>query len=158
MLGGGIIEGDSVLVSGPSGTGKSALATQFLAEGLRHGDAGIALIGSMGEEGAVMMVAFGGVLAANLSRGRRPSCNCFGQVANHPISWWSKLLGFQVLSSTEAEYGALTYCVKETEFVQELMEDLQQGDHEDKKLVKIFVDNQSAIATEARMRPDFRAR
>ncbi|HMJ89758.1 MAG TPA: ATPase domain-containing protein [Candidatus Acidoferrum sp.] len=44
MLGGGIREGDSMLVAGPSGTGKSALATQFLAEGLRHGEAGIAAI------------------------------------------------------------------------------------------------------------------
>jgi circadian clock protein KaiC len=31
MLGGGIFEGDSLLVAGPSGTGKSALATQFIA-------------------------------------------------------------------------------------------------------------------------------
>jgi len=44
MLGGGILEGDSLLVAGPSGTGKSALATQFLAEGLRHGEAGVAAI------------------------------------------------------------------------------------------------------------------
>ena len=44
MMGGGIVEGDSVLVSGPSGTGKSALATQFLAEGLRRGEAAIAAI------------------------------------------------------------------------------------------------------------------
>ncbi|MEO5717088.1 MAG: ATPase domain-containing protein [Chthoniobacterales bacterium] len=44
MMGGGMREGDSVLVSGPSGTGKSALATQFLAEGLRHGENGIAAI------------------------------------------------------------------------------------------------------------------
>jgi len=44
MMGGGILEGDSVLVSGPSGTGKSTLATQFLTEGLRHGESGIAAI------------------------------------------------------------------------------------------------------------------
>jgi circadian clock protein KaiC len=44
MLGGGIREGDSLLVAGPSGTGKSALATQFIAEGLRHGEAGIMAI------------------------------------------------------------------------------------------------------------------
>ena len=41
MMGGGILEGDSLLVAGPSGTGKSALATQFIAAGLRHGEAGI---------------------------------------------------------------------------------------------------------------------
>jgi circadian clock protein KaiC len=44
MLGGGIPEGDSLLVAGPSGTGKSALATQFIAEGLRHGEPGIVAI------------------------------------------------------------------------------------------------------------------
>jgi circadian clock protein KaiC len=44
MMGGGIFEGDSVLVSGPSGTGKTALATQFLAEGLRMGEPGIAAV------------------------------------------------------------------------------------------------------------------
>jgi circadian clock protein KaiC len=44
MLGGGIFEGDSLLVAGPSGTGKSALATQFIAEGLRHGETGIMAI------------------------------------------------------------------------------------------------------------------
>ena len=44
MLGGGIFEGDSVLVAGPSGTGKSALATQFIAEGLRRGEPGVIAI------------------------------------------------------------------------------------------------------------------
>jgi circadian clock protein KaiC len=44
MLGGGLLEGDSLLVAGPSGTGKSALATQFIAEGLRQGEPGIVAI------------------------------------------------------------------------------------------------------------------
>jgi circadian clock protein KaiC len=44
LLGGGIPEGDSLLVAGPSGTGKSVLATQFIAEGLRHGEPGIVAI------------------------------------------------------------------------------------------------------------------
>jgi len=44
MMGGGLVEGDSLLVAGPSGTGKSALATQFIAEGLRRGEAGIMAI------------------------------------------------------------------------------------------------------------------
>ena len=38
MMGGGILEGDSILVVGPSGVGKSVLATHFIAEGLRQGE------------------------------------------------------------------------------------------------------------------------
>jgi circadian clock protein KaiC len=41
MLGGGIPEGYSVLVSGPSGSGKSVLATEFIMEGVRQGEPGI---------------------------------------------------------------------------------------------------------------------
>ena len=44
MMGGGIFEGDSVLVSGPAGTGKTAIATHCLAEVLRRGEAGTAAI------------------------------------------------------------------------------------------------------------------
>jgi circadian clock protein KaiC len=44
MMGGGIPEGDSVLVAGPSGSGKSVLATQFIADGIRHGEPGIAAV------------------------------------------------------------------------------------------------------------------
>lgn len=44
LLGGGIMEGDSVLVAGPTGTGKSVLATQFIAAGLQKGEAGIIVI------------------------------------------------------------------------------------------------------------------
>jgi circadian clock protein KaiC len=44
MMGGGVLEGDSLLIAGPSGTGKSALATQFIAAGLRNGEAGIIAI------------------------------------------------------------------------------------------------------------------
>jgi len=44
MMGGGVLEGDSLLIAGPSGTGKSALATQFIAAGLRQGEPGIMAI------------------------------------------------------------------------------------------------------------------
>ena len=44
MMGGGVLEGDSLLVAGPSGTGKSALATQFIAAGLSNGEPGIIAI------------------------------------------------------------------------------------------------------------------
>ena len=44
MMGGGVHEGDSLLIAGPSGTGKTALATQFIAAGLRNGEPGIMAI------------------------------------------------------------------------------------------------------------------
>jgi circadian clock protein KaiC len=60
MFGGGIPEGDSVLVAGPSGTGKSILATQFIAEGLRHGEpAVIAVFEERPKEYAARASTFG---------------------------------------------------------------------------------------------------
>ena len=44
LLGGGIVEGDSVLLAGPSGTGKSVLATQFIAAGLRKREGAIIVV------------------------------------------------------------------------------------------------------------------
>lgn len=41
MLGGGIPRGYSVVVAGPSGSGKSILAASFLAEGARRGETGV---------------------------------------------------------------------------------------------------------------------
>ena len=41
MLGGGLPRGYSVLVAGPSGSGKSVLAAEFLAEGARCGETGV---------------------------------------------------------------------------------------------------------------------
>ncbi|MES2717056.1 MAG: ATPase domain-containing protein [Pseudomonadota bacterium] len=41
MLGGGLPRGYSLLVAGPSGSGKSILAASFLAEGARLGEAGV---------------------------------------------------------------------------------------------------------------------
>ncbi|MGV8894691.1 MAG: RAD55 family ATPase [Burkholderiaceae bacterium] len=41
MLGGGLPAGYSLLVVGPSGSGKSILATEFLAEGVRRGEPGV---------------------------------------------------------------------------------------------------------------------
>ena len=44
MLCGGIPEGDSILVAGPSGTGKSVLTTQFIAAGVQAGEPGIVAV------------------------------------------------------------------------------------------------------------------
>jgi len=44
MMGGGIPTGDSVLVAGPSGSGKSVLATQFIAEGGKQGEPGVLVV------------------------------------------------------------------------------------------------------------------
>ena len=41
IMGGGIPEGDSLLVAGPSGCGKTVLGIQFIADGLSHGEPGI---------------------------------------------------------------------------------------------------------------------
>ena len=43
-MGGGIPEGDSLLLAGPSGSGKSVMASQFIAEGLRQGEPGVIAI------------------------------------------------------------------------------------------------------------------
>ncbi len=44
MLGGGLPQGYSLLVAGPSGSGKSILAASFLAEGARRGEKGVIAI------------------------------------------------------------------------------------------------------------------
>jgi circadian clock protein KaiC len=44
MLGGGIPVGYSVLVTGPSGSGKSLLATEFILEGARRGEPGVVAV------------------------------------------------------------------------------------------------------------------
>lgn len=60
MMGGGIPEGDSLLVAGSSGTGKSLLGTQFLMEGLRQGESGIvAMFEERPEEYSQRALGFG---------------------------------------------------------------------------------------------------
>ena len=60
LLGGGVPEGDSLLVAGPSGAGKSVLGTQFIAEGLRHGEPGIvAVFEELPEQYAARSASFG---------------------------------------------------------------------------------------------------
>lgn len=44
MLGGGLPAGDSVLVAGPTGSGKSALCAQFIAEGIRQDEPGVIVV------------------------------------------------------------------------------------------------------------------
>jgi circadian clock protein KaiC len=71
MLGGGIPAGDSILVSGPSGSGKSVLATQFVAEGLRHGEpAVIAVFEERPFEYAARAAHFGLDLATPVDQGK----------------------------------------------------------------------------------------
>jgi circadian clock protein KaiC len=41
MIGGGIIAGDAVLLTGPAGSGKSTVATQFMVAGLSKGETGV---------------------------------------------------------------------------------------------------------------------
>src|SRR6185437_7313078 len=41
LMGGGLPAGDAILISGPSGTGKSVLTAQFIAAGVRMGESGV---------------------------------------------------------------------------------------------------------------------
>ena len=60
MMGGGIPEGDSLLIAGSSGTGKSLLATQFIEAGLRADEPGIvAVFEERPEEYAARASTFG---------------------------------------------------------------------------------------------------
>jgi circadian clock protein KaiC len=60
MMGGGIPEGDSLLIAGSSGTGKSLLATQFIEAGIREGQPGIvAVFEERPEEYAARAESFG---------------------------------------------------------------------------------------------------
>lgn len=53
MMSGGIPEGDSLLIAGSSGTGKSLLATQFIAAGICNGETGIVAVFEEPPEGYV---------------------------------------------------------------------------------------------------------
>ncbi len=44
MISGGVISGDAVLLTGPAGSGKSTVATQFMLAGLNKGEAGVIAI------------------------------------------------------------------------------------------------------------------
>jgi len=60
IIGGGIPEGDSLLVAGSGGTGKSLLATHFINAGLRNGEAGIiAVFEERPDEYAARAATFG---------------------------------------------------------------------------------------------------
>lgn len=60
MMGGGIPDGDSLLVAGSAGTGKSLLGTQFIVEGIRQGEPGIvAMFEERPEEYADRAMSFG---------------------------------------------------------------------------------------------------
>src|SRR5207247_2866939 len=44
MLGGGTLRGNAVLIAGPVGSGKTTVAVQFIAEGVKHQEPGVVVI------------------------------------------------------------------------------------------------------------------
>ncbi len=44
MIGGGVVSGDAVMLTGPAGSGKSTVATQFMVAGLAKGESGVIAI------------------------------------------------------------------------------------------------------------------
>jgi len=70
LMGGGIPEGDSLLVAGPSGAGKTVLGIQFIAEGLERGEPGIvAMFEELPNEFMQRAASFGFDLDKNLKDG-----------------------------------------------------------------------------------------
>ncbi len=70
LMGGGIPEGDSLLVAGPSGAGKTVLGIQFIAEGLRRGEPGIvAMFEELPNEFMQRAASFGFSLGKHLNDG-----------------------------------------------------------------------------------------
>ncbi len=70
LMGGGIPEGDSVLVAGPSGAGKTVFGIQFIAEGLSRGEPGIvAMFEELPNEFMQRAASFGYDLDKNLNDG-----------------------------------------------------------------------------------------
>lgn len=65
LLAGGIPVGDAVLVTGPTGTGKSVLATQFIATGAQQGEPGIIAVF---EERPQEYIRRAGVLGSDVER------------------------------------------------------------------------------------------
>lgn len=75
--------------------------------------------------------------------------------AGGPISWISKRQSIVALSSTEAEYISLSECTKQAIYLCKLRHDLKLDTDE---LVKIYIDNQSAIAIATSPNYTFHAR
>ena len=70
LMGGGIPEGDSLLVAGPSGAGKTVFGIQFIAEGLRLGEPAIvAMFEELPNEFMQRAASFGFDLDKNLKDG-----------------------------------------------------------------------------------------
>ncbi|KAL5865755.1 hypothetical protein ACOSQ3_003269 [Xanthoceras sorbifolium] len=72
---------------------------------------------------------------------RRSTTGYVFTLARAPVSWKSTLQSTVALSTTEAEYMAVTEAVKEAIWLQGLLEDLGIG----QKHFKVYCDNQSAI-------------
>ena len=72
---------------------------------------------------------------------RRSTTGYVFTLARAPVSWKSTLQSTVALSTTEAEYMAVTEVVKEAIWLRGLLEDLRVG----QKHIKVFQDNQSVI-------------
>jgi len=75
----------------------------------------------------------------------RSTSGTFIKLAGGPVIWRSQLQKEVVLSSTEAEYLALTETCREASWLRNLLAELQPYTSEEVHSIKIHVDNQSAI-------------
>jgi len=71
MMSGGIPEGDSLLLAGPSGSGKSVIGSQFIDEGLKHDEPGIiAMFEELPDEYVARAAKFGIDFATPVKEGK----------------------------------------------------------------------------------------
>lgn len=68
------------------------------------------------------------------------------KMSGGPVAWMSKKQRDVSLSSTEAEYVAITYVVQEVLFIKQLLDELEMAETYGDHVIKIYCDNNSAIS------------
>jgi circadian clock protein KaiC len=96
MLGGGTLRGNGVLIAGPVGSGKSTVATQFIAEGVKRGEPGVVVIF---EETTPKYLDQAKALGCDLCRWMKPSI---------PLKQPSKGLVRNASSSTRSQDSSIS--------------------------------------------------
>lgn len=91
------------------------------------------------------LIAFSDADWANDPRDRKSISGFVVFLANGPVSWSATKQNLVTLSTMEAEYVALSQCVKEVAWLRELLSELQM-EHSLENATDIMCDNQACIS------------